>query len=157
MDLPVTPSGDPLLVRALASAERAWRRGDLARAGLLLGLALVRAEACGDAAGALGAHQLLGHVAFDGGDLEGARRHHRAVLERSGQLAIPLGVASALHNLGLVAAAAGDEAGARRLIADAAARYEALAHPSGAAAARANLARFAAHWARRLGGAEDPG
>jgi hypothetical protein len=143
---PTTASDDPLLARALALGEQAWRRGEHARAGLLLGQALARAEARRDVGGALSARQLLGHLAFEAGELEGAAAHHRAVLEGSAHLGLALGVASATHNLGLVAAARGDEAAARQLIAEAAARYEALGHAAGAEAARANLARLEAQW-----------
>lgn len=150
MTFPLAPSNDPLLARALAAAEGAWRRGQLARARELLQFAVRRATLRADAAGALSAHQLLGHIAFQYGDLGGAESHHRMVLELSERHALPLGVASALHNLGLVAAARGEGASARDLVADALARYEALGHEGGAAAARTNLAHLVAHWARRL-------
>lgn len=149
-------SHDPLLLRALAAGEQAWRRGDLARAQTLLAAALRRATARGDLAGALSAHQLLGHVAAGAGDRALARRHHRAVLTLSARHTIPLGVASAQHSLGLLAAADGDAPAARRLIADAIAGYEAIGHAAGAAAARANLAHLGELWARAIGGADAP-
>jgi hypothetical protein len=44
------PSSDPLVARALAAGERAWRRSALPRARQLLTLALARANACRDRA-----------------------------------------------------------------------------------------------------------
>lgn len=157
MEALLPPSDDPLLARALDAGAEAWRRGRLAAAWALLGQALVRAEARGDKAGLLSAHQLLGHVAYDAGDLDAAQAHHEMVLSQSQALGLPLGEASSLHNLGLISAAQGDEAHARRLISAAAARYRAIGHAAGAEAARANLARLAEQWARQAGGADEHG
>jgi hypothetical protein len=157
MEALLPPSDDPLLARALDAGAEAWRRGRLAAAQALLGQALVRAEARGDAAGLLSAHQLLGHVAFESGDLDAAQTHHETVLGQSQALGLPLGEASSLHNLGLIAAAQGDATRARHLISAAAARYETISHAPGATAARANLARLAEQWARQAGGADEHG
>jgi hypothetical protein len=156
MDMPFAPSDDGLLARALSAGEQALRRGALVRARVLLRLALARAEQRHDAAGALCAHQLLGHVAFQDGGLDLAAHHHQTVLERSERLGLPLGVASASHNLGLVAAAAGDHARGVRLIAGAIAQYEALGHGAGAAVARANLERLAATQALHPRAGDEP-
>lgn len=151
----LSASDDPLVLRALAASEQAWRAGRLRRARRLLGDAVARSEARGDIASLLCAWQLLGHIALKAGDVSQAREHHRAVLQRSVQLNFPLGVASALHNLGLVAAAAGDEPTAQTLIADAITRYEAIDHEAGVTAARANLALLARQWVRNLGGPDE--
>lgn len=147
----VSASDDPLLARALGAGERAWRRGETGGAREILGLALERAEARGDHHGALSARQLLGHIAFEAGDLALAEAYHRTVLAQSRRLGLAIGRASALHNLGLIAAARGRRLRATRLLGVAAARYERLGHAEGARAARANLALFVDHWASRQG------
>lgn len=157
MDRTLPTCDDPLLQRALAAAEQAWRRGDLCDAQLLLGLALSRARWRNDPAGMLSASQLLGHVACAAGDLEGAYGHHLEVLAQSRALGLALGEASALHNLGLVAAAQGEPARAQQLITAAARRYTALGHAGGAAHAHANLEHLAAQWAQATSGDDERG
>ena len=105
----------------------------------------------------LSAGQLLGHVAYAAGDLEGACGYHLEVLERSRALGLALGEASALHNLGLVAAAQGEPTRAHQLITAAATRYAALGHTHGAADAHTNLERLAAQWAQASGGDDERG
>lgn len=157
MDRDLPHSGDPLLQRALVAAEQAWRRGDLRDAQLLLELALRRARWRNDPAGMLSAGQLLGHVAYAAGDLEGACVYHLEVLGRSRALGLALGEASALHNLGLVAAAQGEPALAYELITAAATHYAALGHDQGTANAHANLERLATQWAQASGGDDERG
>jgi hypothetical protein len=147
----VSASDDPLLARALGSGERAWRRGATSGAREILSLALERAEARGDLHGALGARQLLGHLAFEAGDLALAEAYHRTVLAQSRRIGLGIGRASALHNLGLIAAARGQQQRARLLLATAAARYERLGHADGARAVRANLTLFVDYWGSRQG------
>lgn len=144
MSLPFPASNDDLLARVLDTAFRALQRGDLVVARLLLGRALARAEAGGDHAAMLQAHQLLGHVALGLDELAQARHHHRTALRGSRSMGLALGVASSLHNLGLVAVGEGRPWRARTLVAAAAAVYARSGHPEAAATAYANLERLAA-------------
>ncbi|MCX7792424.1 MAG: hypothetical protein N2378_17455 [Chloroflexaceae bacterium] len=136
--------GMPAMVALLLDeGARLWLEGALSAAQTHLERAFELANDLGNAAGRLGAMQLLASLAFARGDLEECYTLHSAVLTECRALRLDIGVASSLHNLGLVAALRGDFDTARGMIIAAINVYTVIGRCDAAAAARANLQRLA--------------
>jgi hypothetical protein len=80
-----------LLAHALAAGAEARRGGKRAATWMLLGQALARAKAGGNATGLFGAHQLLGQIAYELGNLDTAQKHHEVLLGQSQTLGFLFG------------------------------------------------------------------
>lgn len=130
------------VLRDLCASYRLWKEGNPTDARAALERTLTPAARADTPVALLSAHQLLGHIAYEEGDLSKASQHHRYVLHGSRSLNLLVGVASAQHNLGLIAEREGRIAEARLQIGEALRLYLQIGCESGAAAARANLARL---------------
>lgn len=133
------------IAHMLDEGEQLRCSGQLREAQARLEGALARAAAHGSVAGLLGARQLLGHLAYDRGNLADAREHHLYVLSECEHLGLLVGVTSSLHNLGLIAAGAGEVPAADQLLLADQARYERLGMVKAAALVPENLARITPH------------
>ncbi len=130
------------LFEALNTGYELWCAGDPVAASMTLKRTLTPAASAAAPTALLGAHHLLGNIAYTMGDLGSASKHHRYVLHESRALNLTLGTASATHSLGLIAEREGHLEEARRQIAEALRLYEQIGCVSGAEAARANLKRL---------------